>query len=187
MYTRHLAAAALAFIATPALAQSTDVTGTIDMDGSVAARCVVLPDGGSTFSATVHFGELTQTNGTLRTGLSTEFGTKSFHIACNSAAPYITIEADPLATSTTAPAGYDNSIDYTAHVTFSTTPATNTFDHSSAAASATTSTLNGPLVNNGSDNLSVTADTFHTDNTTDLLVASSSYSGQIRISIAPSI
>ena len=177
-----LAAAACAAIAMPAMAQT---TGTINLTGSVAAKCTAAP-GGATFGDSTAFGELALTDGTMRTNLASSFGTHAFTIICNTGTPTVSVDADALATTASATAGYDNSIDYTATVTVKrsgTTDAVFTNDTSAAATAA--ATLGAPLANAAS-NVSVTTSTYHTNTATDLLVASPTYTGVIKIVIAPS-
>ena len=177
-----LAAAACAALATPAMAQT---TGTINLTGSVAAKCTAAP-GGTTFGDSTAFGELAVTAGTVRTDLATVFGTHAFTIICNTGNPTVSVDADALATTAGATAGYDNSIDYTATVTVArsgTTAATFTNDSSLAATAA--APLGAPLANSAG-NVSVTTSAYHTNTATDLLVASPTYAGVIKIVIAPS-
>lgn len=182
------AAAALATVAAmPAAAQQ--VTGTVNITGSVAPKCLVVPSNGGTFGTTVALGELAQSNGTMRTDLAASFNAASglsARVVCTSAAPTISVDANPLATAAPADTGYDNSIDFTASVavtTVGTSPAPFTNDTAAAALSATA--IGGRLANNGSDNIVITASNFRTGTVNDLLVASPTYSGSIAVVIAP--
>lgn len=181
-------AASVAF-ASPAMAQS--VTGTVDLRGSVASRCFVLPTEGSTFGTTVDFGELAQTDGTLRTDLSTEFSSiggagLEARVVCTTPNPTISVDASPLQTAASADPGYDNSIDYNAHVYVDTvTTADVEFTNDSADPAGAVTAIGGRLASNGGNNILITADDFRTNNSTDLLVASPNYSGQILVVIAP--
>lgn len=177
-------ASSAAMVAVPAAAQ--DVTGTINLTGSVAPKCLVLPGAGSTFGETVAFGELAQGDGTLRTDLATTFGTKNYRVVCTTANPTISVDSTALATATSAPSGYDNSIDFQASVALTTTGTNNgpfADDSSTAALSATA--IGSRLANNGSNNIAVTTSNYRTDNATDLLVAATDYAGSIVIVIAP--
>ena len=60
-----------AMIATSAMAQ--DTTGTVNITGSVAPKCLVVPGAGSTFDRTVALGELAGTDGKLRPNLEADF------------------------------------------------------------------------------------------------------------------
>lgn len=186
-----ITAGAILAAATPAVAQTTDVTGTVNMTGSVGTRCIVLPNAGNTFGTTVDFGELAQADGTLRTDLATAFGTiggagLEARVVCTTPNPTISVDATPLATTATADAGYDNSIDFLAHVLVDTTTATDVeFTNDSSAAAGAAVPIGGRLANNGGNNISITADNFRTDTAGDLLVASPTYTGQIQVVISP--
>lgn len=179
-------AATTAFIAMPAAAQT--VTGTVTITGSVAPKCSVTPGNGNTFARTVAFGELSQANGTLRTGLAADFDAAAapgVQIVCNTNTPQVTVTSLPLANVTAAAAGYDNSIDYTAHVAVSKAGGgTTTIDDDSAVAAGTGPAPVGGALLNGV-NVAITADNFRTNTATDILVAGS-YSGTVTILITPS-
>jgi hypothetical protein len=176
-------AASAAFIATPAAAQT--VTGTITMTGSVAAKCFVMPGAGSTFSDSVNLGELAQADGTLRSSasLATDFdaGVDDFQVLCTSANPEVTVTANPLASATSAPSGYDNSIDYVAHAQFTLVSGSATVSDSTTAGSTGPTPLGGRLNGTGT-NVHITADTF---SATGVLVAATDYTGTIVVLIAP--
>lgn len=178
-----IALAASAAIATPAAAQT--VTGTINLTGSVAAKCFVSPGNGSTFGETVAFGELAQADGTLRTDLATAFATRSATVKCTSAVPTISVDATALATTATAASGYDNSIDFTANVAVSTTGTNNGPFTNDSANAALAATAIGSSLANTSSNINITTSNYRTNNATDLLVASPTYAGSIVVVIAP--
>ncbi len=184
-----VAIAASALSATPAFA---DVTGTINLTGSVAPKCFVQPSSGSTFGTTVGFGELAKSDGTLRTDLASAFSTigaagLSARVVCTSGAPTITVSTTPLAdTTVTAPTGYANTINYQANVAVTTTVDTQTYSSDSLNSPSVGATaLDGRLANTGSNNITVSASNFRTPNATDLLVASNTYAGKITVVIAP--
>ena len=183
-----LAMTAAAAIATPAMAQN--VTGQINLLGTVGPKCIVGSGPGATFSDTVNFGALDQTNGTLRTDLATVFGTRTFTVKCNSGNPGLSIEAVPLSTAGAAAAGYDNSIDYSAtlsvDVANSGTPTTVT--DASGTAGPSTGPAGGPLAN-ATGNVRITTAGYATGSLTDLLVAgsygNSVDNGVIKVIISP--
>jgi hypothetical protein len=178
-----LAAAACAALATPAMAQN--VTGTITLNGNVAAKCSVTPGNGNTFGETVNFLELAQANGTLRSGLSTDFGTRSATVVCNTGTPKISVDANPLATGGAAPAGYDNSIDYTASVAVTTTAANNgPFANATTAAPLAATAIGGGSLANSVNNVNITTTGYATGAATDILVAGA-YTGNIVVVISP--
>lgn len=184
-----VAAASLFAIASPAAAQ--DVTGTVNITGSVAPKCLVVPGSGSTFGTTVALGELAQADGTLATDLATRFssigGTAlEARVVCTSAAPTIAVDATEITSATAATTGYANRIDYTAHVFVDTTSASDVeFTNSSTGAALAATPIGGRVANNGSNNILITATDFATPAATDLLVAATDYTGQIVVVIAP--
>lgn len=187
-------AASSALIAMPAAAQT--VTGTVNITGSVAPKCQVIDGGGAasgSFTSTVDLGELSQSNGLLRTSasLSSQFnagGTGSaqltFRVVCTTAAPGVNVNADPIVNAATAPAGYANRVDYQADVAFSLVgPASQSVSNDSTAA-ATAASLTNRLTGTG-NNVVITATNFRTPNATDVMVAGS-YNGLITVTISPS-
>jgi hypothetical protein len=177
-----LAMAAAATFATPAAAQT--VTGTITLTGVVGPKCFVVPGNGSTFSDSVDFLALDAADGTLRSGLASDFATKSFTVKCTSANPGLSITATPLATGGAAAAGYDNSIDYNATLTVDKAAGgTTVVTDASGTAGATTGSVGGPLANSAS-NVRITTTGYATNTATDLLVAGT-YNGLITVVISP--
>lgn len=191
-----LAAASALALASPAAAQS--VTGTVNITGSVAPKCQVIASGGgtsSTFGATVALGELSQSNGLLRTdadltaafnGGGTGSAVLTFRVVCTTAAPAVTVDANPIVAAALAPSGYANRIDYAATSTFSLVgPASQPVSNDSTAAAATAAVLTNRLTGTG-DNVVITATNFRTPNLTDIMVADGSYAGSIVVTISPS-
>lgn len=179
---------AAAAVATPAMAQN--VTGTINITGSVAPKCFVLngSTASSTFEANVALGELADTNGLLKPSgtLSTQFANVGgsaldVRVLCTSANPYVSVTATPLLNSTTAVAGYTNRVDYQADVTFSLVGgSTKAISDSSKVAAATSDSL-GARLNGTGTNVSVRTSAWEA---TDILMAGS-YAGAITIAIQP--
>lgn len=184
-----IALAASTVIATPVAAQT--VTGTVDITGSVAPKCLVVPGAGSTFGATVALGELAQADGTMRTDLSSLFSSVGgvgleTRVVCTTANPTIAVNATPLATAATADTGYDNSIDFRARVLVDTTTTNDVlFTNDSNDPDGSAVLIGGRLANNSGNNIKIEADMFRTGALTDLLVASPTYTGQIVVVIAP--
>ena len=184
MFRNLILAAPLALIAVPAAAQSS-VTGTIDMTGTVAAKCFVVPGNGSTFSDSVNFLALDQANGTLRTGLATDFGTRNFTVKCNGTNPKVSVTANALATATPVVAGYDNSIDFTASVAVDAVGANaGPFTDSSTTGPGSTPTAIGSPLANSASNIHVSTSGYATNTATDLL-AVGTYNGSVVVVIAP--
>lgn len=184
-----VAAASLLAIASPAAAQ--DVTGTVNITGTVAPKCLVVPGAGDDFGTTVALGELAQADGTLATDLATRFTSigaagLQARVVCTSAAPTISVDATEITSATTATGGYANRIDFTAHVFVDTTSTNDVeFTNSSTGAALAATAIGGRLANNGGNNISITATDFATPAATDLLVAATDYTGQISVVIAP--
>ena len=180
-----LVAAAAAVIASPAMAQQA-VSGTITLTGNVAKKCYVGTDNAVTgFSASHDFLELAQADGTLRSGLATEMDvdtTMDFTIKCNTGNPTVTISRTAMSTIAAPAAGYTNTISYNAIVAIDKASGTATFDTDAGTAPVATGPLGGAIAATG-PNVHVTANTFAA---TGILVAGD-YSGQISISIAPTV
>jgi hypothetical protein len=185
-----MGAASMIAIASPAAAQST--TGTITLNGSVAPKCLVVPGNGTTWGTTINLGELADASGKLRASSTIESqingvaGTTA-RIVCTSGAPTISVDATEIKTTASSATGYDNSIDFTASVAVTTTgtsPAPFVNDSANGPLLAT-AIGGGRLANNGGDNVVVTTSNFRTNNATDLLVADPSYTGSIVVVIAP--
>lgn len=180
-----IALAASAAIATPAIAAAQNVTGTINLTGSVAGRCSIQTSGGSTFADTVAFGELAATNGTLRTGLATQFDTRSASVVCTTAAPMITVAANALKASTPVTAtGYADRIDFTASVAVVTT-GTSPAPFSNASGVPPVAVAIGGRLANSANNINITTSNYHTAATNDLLVADPTYTGSVIVTITP--
>ena len=177
-------AASTVAVATPASAQT--VTGTINLTGSVAPKCFVVPTNGSTFGETVAFGELAQASGILRTDLAASFATKTASVLCTTANPSISVDSTALATVAPTATGYDNSIDFQASVAVTTVVGTTTFVNDSANAALVSSPLGNRLAN-GSGNIAITTSNYRTNAVTDLLVADPTYTGSIVVVIAPGV
>lgn len=190
-YTKlALATLSMTLIASPAVAQS--VGGAINISGSVAPKCLVLPGPGNNFGTSVALGELAKTDGRLATDLSSRFsavgGTGlSARIVCTSANPTVSVDAFEITSATPATTGYANRIDFAARVALSVTPSgIDTISNDSRSAATGPTALSGRLANNGNSNVVISADTFSTPVATDLLVAGA-YTGRIEIIIAPGV
>jgi hypothetical protein len=178
-------------VAPAALAQT--VTGTVNVTGSVAARCVVIAGGsGSSFSGSIPLGELAGTDGTLSSTLAgstnaSPGGSTQFRVNCNSAAPKVTLSSTRLALSptVTAPTGYANVIDYTAALDANlANGSTQTVSYVTAAAlpAATVQSLSDSLANSA-NNLTVKAYALNT--ASGALLMAGNYASVISITIEP--
>ncbi|MFM5950930.1 MAG: hypothetical protein ACKOPM_17150 [Novosphingobium sp.] len=180
-----LAAAACAALATPAMAQN--VTGTITLNGNVGAKCTVTSaPAGATFAQTVNFGELAQANGTLRTGLATDFSTTPVQatVVCNTGMPKVAVDANPMVNAATAPAGYANTINYTASVAVAAVGANaGPFTNATTAAPGAATAVGSALANT-TNNVVITTTGYATPGASDILVAGG-YTGNIVVVISP--
>lgn len=183
-----LAAAATAVMATPALAQAQNVTGTITLNGNVATKCYVGSDNTATsFSASHDFLELAKADGTLRAIADTEMdndATMDFTVKCNTGNPTVTISHTAMTNSASAATGYTNTVEYNGIVEIDrASGATVAFDTDAATALVpSTGQLGGAMKATG-PNVHVTA---HNFTATGILVAGA-YSGQISITIQPTV
>ncbi|MFM5893073.1 MAG: hypothetical protein ACKOQM_01390 [Novosphingobium sp.] len=119
--------------ASPAFAQSTSVTGTVNIDGSVAGRCTfTLP------SVNLSLGELSlASNGKL--DVSRVNGKQATLTGwCNNTAATMAVTTTQLTTGTAAPTGFDNRVDYTATAVANSASAS---DSSLTAGAGTPSTV----------------------------------------------
>lgn len=181
-------AASLLTLANPALAQ--DVTGTVNITGTVAPKCLVVPGAGNSFETTVALGELAQADGRLATDLATRFqsiggAALQARVVCTTPAPTISIDATEITSAAPAASGYANRIDFTANVAVTTVSSEVAFANSSTVGALAATPIGGRLANNGSNNISITASNFATPNVNDLLVAATDYTGRIVVVIAP--
>lgn len=186
---KKLALAALvasAAIASPAMAQ--DVTGTVVINGNVKDKCFVLPNTGNTFSTTVEMEELAAADGTLKASadLAAKFGSAGgtglqARVLCTSANPDVSVTASPLVNLAPADAGYDNTVDYTADVTFTlVNSGSQIVSDDSAIAASSDATLTGRLNGTGT-NISIATSAW---NANGVLVAGD-YTGQIVVVVSP--
>lgn len=180
-------------VATPAFAQS--AVGTVIINGTVGNKCAVISDGGTqpTWGTTVNLGELSQSNGTLRSssGLSADFGTEAggaqnAYVVCTTANPAITVNADPLVNVAVTPAsgsGYTNTVHFQADVAVDKVSATQTYVNDSNAATTGPTPLGDRLAAAG-PNVRIATSNWRTVGADTLLVAGS-YQGQIVVTITP--
>jgi hypothetical protein len=161
------ATALLGIAAVPASAA--DLTGAVNVTGFVAASCTA----GGVISGSIPLGDLAKADGTVNNALS---GSASFKVSCSGAAPKFTLTATPMGNGgAAAPAGYANSVDYDAHLTFTladTSQPSFACSTANVAACPTSPTaIGGPLATPTTDNLVVSVNNLTTANTGDILVA----------------
>jgi len=172
--------AAAALSATPALA---DGTGTVAVNGTVAAKCTA-----SAMTGTITLGELAKTDGTVdKTFANVSNGlSRSFTVRCNSANPNISVEARSLVNSaaTNSPAGYTNTVDYTAKLTALGAKGTSTSVSDLSANAGATAGRIGDRLSTQANNITLTISDGITSDSTAILEAGS-YAGSVDIIIAP--
>lgn len=187
-----LAASACMF-ATPALAQN--ATGTVIINGSVSNKCAVITGGGTsqTWGTTVNLGELSQSNGTLRTSssLTNDFntvaaGAQNAYVVCSTSNPSIAVNADPLVNTGNVPgagSGYTNTVHFDADVTVNKVGGSQTYSNDSNGV-ATGPTALGDRLAAAGPNVLISTSNWRTPGTGALLV-SGDYQGQIVVTITP--
>ena len=185
-----LAAAACVALATPAMAQ-TSATGTVNVTGSVAAKCTAI----TPITGTIQLNELALANGTVDTAFSSTTGgtpglTKTFTVKCTSAAPTITVSATSLDHSTTAAStgGYTGRVHYKATLAADTAASTTVsavYTTADTPPAAVSTPLGGPLAN-ATGNVRITVSNGATTNSGDLLRAGTyNVNGVITITVSP--
>ena len=162
-------------VASPAFAQSTSVTGTVNINGSVAGRCTfTLP------SVTLSLGELSlASNGKLDTS-KVNGKTATLTGWCNNTAATMAVTTTQLTTGTAAPTGFDNRVDYTATAVANSASAS---DSSLVAGAGTPSTV-GLFTGNILVTLSAASSP-----TNGLMVASGlgGYTGNVVVTLTPTV
>lgn len=181
-----------ALIASPALAQN--ATGTVIINGTVGNKCTVVTGSGTsaTWGTTVNLGELSQSDGTLRSSasLSSDFdtiagGAQNATIVCTTANPSISVNADALVNVAPAASGsgYTNTIHFQADVTVDKVSSSQTYVNDTVAA-ATGPTALGDRLAAAGPNVRIATSNWRTVGTDTLLVAGN-YQGQIVVTITP--
>lgn len=188
-------AASTAAIATPSMAQ-TVATGTINISGSVAEKCLVGTGPGTTWGGNVDMLELAASDGTLKSSatLTAQFdsqastgGFAAVRVVCTTLSPKVTVEATPLSNATVVAggSGYVNTVHFRADATITTTVGTTPVNDLSDVAGSTSATLTNPLAVSG-NNVAITTSGWKTiSNGGQQLVAGSYTGGKIVITVAP--
>lgn len=179
-----LAVVATAAIASPAMAQS--ATGTVQVTGSVAAKCTIT----SPAPAAITLNELALADGTVNNTFSNTTGglTRNFTVKCTSGSPTVAVSSTQLnnTTDSTTGGGYTGQVQYTSTVVAdkSTTGTVTTSYTTLAALPAASSVSVGVPLKNAADNVRVTVSNGTTTNTGDLL-KSGSYTSTITVVVSP--
>ena len=118
-------------LASPAFAQS--ATGTVNIDGSVAGRCMfTLPN------ATISLGEISLASNGKLDPAKVNGRTATLTGWCNNTSASMSVTTTQLTTGTSAPTGFDNRVDYTGTAVTGTVSAA---DSSLTAGAGTPSTV----------------------------------------------
>jgi hypothetical protein len=162
----------LALLASPALAQTADVNGQIDINGTVAGRCMfTLPN------KTISLGELSlASNGKLDVS-KVNGRSETLTGWCNSTAATMTVTTTQLTTGTSAPTGFDNRVDYTATAVTGSVSANDTSLTAGAGAASTVGLFSGDIVVTLSG----------ASSPTNGLMVAGSYTGNVVVTLTPTI
>ncbi len=176
-----IAAAATLVSAQPAFAQA---SGTVQVNGTVAAKCAAI----TPISGTIALGELANANGTIEGTFAGNSGglTRQFTVRCTGANPNLSVKASPLvnAAVTTPASGYTNTVHYTA--TMSATKAgggSTSLSNLSSNANATTGAVGDRLAASANNiTLAISAGT-----TADAgaVLEAGTYSGSVALTVSP--
>ena len=129
-----------ALIAGPALAQSA-VTGTVNIDGSVAGRCSFTLN-----NATISLGEVSlASNGKLDVS-KVNGKTATLTGWCNNTAATMAVTTTQLTTGTAATTGFDNRVDYTGTAVANAVSASDSSLPSSVGTASTVGQFTGNIV-----------------------------------------
>lgn len=172
MHKLLVLAAPLALLASPALAQSTDVTGTVSIDGSVAGRCMfTVPN------KTISLGEISlASNGKLDVS---KVNGRSEKLTgwCNNTAASMTVTTTQLTNTTTAPTGFDNRVDYTATATTGSTSANDSSLTTGAGSPSSVGLFSGDI------NVVLSA----ASSPNNALMVAGTYNGNVVVTLTPTV
>lgn len=164
-----LAALPALAVASPALAQ---VEGRVDIDGSVATRCLfTLPN------ATISLGELSLTSNGKLDAAKVNGRTATLSGWCNGAASTMTVTTTQLTTGTAATAGFDNRVDYTAQATVNSVPASDSSQTAGAGTAATVGMFSGDI----------TVLLSAASSPTNGIMVAGTYTGNVKVTLTPAL
>jgi len=160
--------------ASPALAAAapTSVEGTVNIDGSVAARCMfTLP------SATISLGEISlSSNGKLDTA-KVDGRTATLNGWCNGAASTMTVTTTQLTTTTAATTGFDNRVDYTGTAAAGAASASDSSLTAGAGAASAVGLYSGDIV------VTLSASSTPTNG----IMVAGTYTGNVKVTLTPTL
>ncbi len=183
---KKIALAAIAAAATLASAQPSfaQASGTVQVNGTVAAKCSAI----TAIAGTISLGELANANGTINAAFANNSGglTRQFTVRCTGADPNLSVDAAPLvnAAVATPASGYTNTVHYTATMAVNKAGggATSLANLSSATA-ATTGALGDRLATT-TNNVSLAISAGATTDAAAVLEAGT-YSGSVALTVSP--
>jgi hypothetical protein len=174
-------AAATAFVATPAFAQA---AGTVDVTGTVAAKCTAI----TPISGSITLGELSKSNGTVDPTFAGNTGglSRSFTVRCTGANPGISVNAKALvnAAVATPASGYANTVHYTATLTAAGSKGTSASAVDTSNASGATVAALGDRLAASNNNVTLAISTGNTTDAAAVLEAGT-YAGSVDVIISP--
>jgi hypothetical protein len=195
-----LALSASALSATPAFAQQ--VTGTVNVTGTVAGRCSVIEAGAekTTFTGNIDLGRLDAADGTLRSELTSSTSVSpadakkvTARVVCTSANPTIGVSATKLAIANggDAGAGYANVIDYVAALRVktasSTTPLAEVKYDTLADTAPVTAKLGARIAGGSDNNVEVNVSNLRTKGGSANVLNEGTYNSVVSLSITPTL
>ncbi|TMJ11574.1 MAG: hypothetical protein E6G94_15650 [Alphaproteobacteria bacterium] len=155
--------------ATPAFAQ---VTGTVDVTGTVTDRCQFTSNG----NALINLGEISGTDGKLDTAI-VDAGQATLQGWCNGAAATIGVEAHPLLNPAAGATGFDTRVDYKAIATAGTAAPTDLTTDAGAGTPVLLGLFNGNIV----------VDIDNSSSPTSGLMVAGDYVGSIVVTLTPNV
>lgn len=167
-----LLSAPLALLASPAMAQSTSVTGTVDINGSVAGRCMFTVP-----SKTISLGEISLAADGKLDVTKVNGRNETLTGWCNNTAASMTVTSTALTNGTSAPAGFDNRVDYTATAVTGSTSANDSSVTAGAGAASNVGLFTGNIV--------VTLS--NASSPTNGLMVAGTYTGNVVVTLTPTV
>jgi len=167
-----LLSAPLALMASPAMAQSTSVTGTVDINGSVAGRCMFTVP-----SKTISLGEISLAADGKLDVAKVNGRNETLTGWCNNTAASMTVTSTALTNGTSAPAGFDNRVDYTATADNGSTSANDSSVTAGAGAASNVGLFTGNIV--------VTLSNASSPNNG--LMVAGTYTGNVVVTLTPTV
>lgn len=159
-----------ALAASPALAQS--ATGTVTIDGSVAGRCMfTVPN------KTISLGELALSSDGKLDVSKVNGRNETLTGWCNNTAATMTVTTTQLTTTTAAPSGFDNRVDYTA------TAVTGAVSASDSSLTAGAGSASGVGLFTGNIVVTLSAASSPTNG----LMVAGNYTGNVVVTLTPTV